>query len=110
MEIRQQQSARLASDSRHDGKKRFGSSGNRHFGTLDLGPRTLVIQISCVPTKQLTTGPSSEAGARARGPRSGVRGPLYFRLPPSSMMYIISCLKMNRLGALSRVNRTIFLS
>ncbi len=35
---------------------------------------------------------------------------LYFRFPPSSAIYMISCLKMNRLGAPSRVRRTIFLS
>src|SRR6266446_4346510 len=34
----------------------------------------------------------------------------YFLFPPSSSMYIISCLKIKRLGAPSRVSRTIFLS
>jgi hypothetical protein len=34
----------------------------------------------------------------------------YFRFAPSSAMYIISCLKMNRLGAPSRVSRIMFLS
>jgi hypothetical protein len=34
----------------------------------------------------------------------------YFFFPPSSAMYIISCLKINRLGASSRVSRTMCLS
>ena len=34
----------------------------------------------------------------------------HFLFPPSSAMYMISCLKMNRLGAPSRVSRTMFLS
>src|SRR5215471_6374706 len=58
---------------------------------------------------------------RHAGPRVGKRDrgfssrPLreklsYFRLPPSSAMYIISCLKMNRFGSPSLVSRTMFLS
>ena len=34
----------------------------------------------------------------------------YRFFPPSSAMYMISCLKMNRFGAPSRVRRTMFLS
>ena len=34
----------------------------------------------------------------------------YLRLAPSSAMYMISCLKINRLGWSSRVNLTMFLS
>jgi len=39
------------------------------------------------------------------GPKSS-----YFFLPPSSAMYMISCLKMKRFGAPSRVRRIMFLS
>jgi hypothetical protein len=52
----------------------------------------------------------------ALAPRAGtpetehLRPELHFLLPPSSAIYMISCLKMNRLGAPSRVNRTMFLS
>jgi hypothetical protein len=36
--------------------------------------------------------------------------PRHFLFAPSSAMYMISCLKMKRLGAPSRVSRTMFLS
>lgn len=48
--------------------------------------------------------------SEVRRPKADVRGLSYFRLPLSSAMYIISCLKMNRFGASSRVKRTMFLS
>lgn len=38
------------------------------------------------------------------------RGDPYFFFPPSSAMYMISCLNMKRLGAPSRVRRTMCLS
>lgn len=34
----------------------------------------------------------------------------YFFFPPSSAIYMISCLKMKRFGPLSRVSRTMFRS
>ena len=46
----------------------------------------------------------------ARSPEAGHLEPGYLCFPDSSAMYMISCLKMNRLGAPSRVRRTIFLS
>ena len=44
-------------------------------------------------------------------PRPAAEEPqLHFFLPPSSAIYMISCLKMKRFGAPSRVSRTIFRS
>jgi hypothetical protein len=49
-----------------------------------------------------------EAGERSRKAEAGSR--FYFLFPPSSAMYMISCLKIKRLGAPSRVSRTMCLS
>ena len=51
----------------------------------------------------------SFSGASFR--RLGIaRRELYFFFPFSSAMYMISCLKMKRFGALCRVRRIMFLS
>ena len=52
----------------------------------------------------------SQEKRRSRVPEPKAGSRTHFFLPPSSAMYMISCLKMNRLGAPSRVSRTIFLS
>ena len=78
----------------------FGASG---FGNTlaTLGGRSFSLGNAAV---------ASAVSMKRQTFRAEAYSPIHFFLPPSSAMYMISCLKMNRLGAPSRVSRTIFLS
>jgi hypothetical protein len=67
------------------------------------GVRTF-IQVSSF-LRKASRDKSLTRGSRGREPEA-----FYFFLPLSSAIYMISCLKINRLGAPSRVSRTMFLS
>src|ERR1700722_858368 len=92
-----QQRARLARDLGHGGKEtvvigRHNQVGLRASG---FGFENLSVEARCYASR------SQNAAARS---------PVHRLEPPSSAMYIISCLKMNRLGTPSRVSRTMCLS
>lgn len=75
--------------------------------TSGNGRRMTAVQ----PTK--ISGENGSAGENSldiQSLTSKVRRCGYFFFPPSSAMYMISCLKMNRLGKPSRVRRIMFLS
>src|SRR5579863_4149098 len=105
LKILHQQRARFARNGRHGREKGFGMRGTGlHFRWVTLGATRSAQTEDC--RFQLVDLQSTICNLTF--PRA--RSPLHFRLPPSSAMYMISCLKMNRLGAPSRVSRTMFLS
>src|SRR6476646_5098400 len=95
MKIFQEQCARLAGDGGHGGNETLCLAGRgRHACTFGIR-----LWASSVPNRVQRREVKSVSETKA-----------YFFFPPSSAMYMISCLKMKRLGAPSRVSRTMFLS
>src|SRR5215469_2822822 len=92
MEVLHQQRPRLAGNIGH---RRNKFSGRTH--------EKLACEFPAMRDRELANG--AEVLVRVLCGKAS-----YFRLPPSSAMYIISCLKMNRFGSPSLVSRTMFLS
>src|ERR1700723_1276638 len=92
-----QQRARLARDLGHGGKETvvIGRHNQVRPSGLWLWLEQLVLEA------RLYASRSQNAAARSSVHRLE---------PPSSAMYMISCLKMNRLGTPSRVRRIMYLS
>ena len=108
LEVFHQQSAGFAGDLRHGGNKfvviRFG------HGDVLIFAAFAEFQSAISAVHRLLGAVSKNLNRKdAKIPQSQ-RNRAYLRLALSSAMYMISCLKINRLGWSSRVSRTIFLS